>query len=78
MYPLNQYDLPHYRPSTLSLHPNTTTGPDDHEQDEPEEQEGTMLPAVDYTPPDYITLLLTDLGALTPSGVSDELIKLYY
>ena len=34
-------------------------------------------PLVDYTPPNYITLLLTDLGVLTPSGVSDELIKLY-
>ena len=31
----------------------------------------------DYTPPQYITLLFTDLGILTPSAVSDELIKLY-
>lgn len=35
-------------------------------------------PALDYTPPEYITLLFTDLGVLTPSAVSDELIKLYY
>ena len=34
-------------------------------------------PVIDYTPPQYITLLLTDLGVLTPSAVSDELIKLY-
>ena len=34
-------------------------------------------PMVDYTPPAYITLLFTDLGVLTPSAVSDELIKLY-
>lgn len=34
-------------------------------------------PLVDYTPPVYITLLFTDLGILTPSAVSDELIKLY-
>lgn len=34
-------------------------------------------PLVDYTPPAYITLLFTDLGILTPSAVSDELIKLY-
>ena len=34
-------------------------------------------PVVDYTPPTYIALLLTDLGVLTPSAVSDELIKLY-
>lgn len=34
-------------------------------------------PLVDYTPPAYITLLFTDLGILTPSAISDELIKLY-
>ena len=34
-------------------------------------------PKVDYTPPAYISLLFTDLGILTPSAVSDELIKLY-
>ena len=34
-------------------------------------------PPVDYTPPELITLLFTDLGTLTPSAVSDELIKLY-
>lgn len=34
-------------------------------------------PVVDYTPPSLITLLFTDLGILTPSAVSDELIKLY-
>nr|ALS04346.1 translation initiation factor eIF-2B subunit alpha [Acartia pacifica] len=32
---------------------------------------------VDYTPPAHITLLFTDLGILTPSAVSDELIKIY-
>ncbi|KAJ4462129.1 putative Translation initiation factor eIF-2B subunit alpha [Paratrimastix pyriformis] len=35
-------------------------------------------PILDYTPPAYITLLFTDLGILTPSAVSDELIKLYH
>jgi len=34
-------------------------------------------PLVDYTPPDYITLLFTDLGVLTPTAVSDHLIDLY-
>jgi len=34
-------------------------------------------PPLDYTPPNYLTLLFTDLGILTPAGVSDELIKLY-
>ncbi|KAH7296729.1 hypothetical protein KP509_26G036500 [Ceratopteris richardii] len=31
----------------------------------------------DYTPPQYLTLLFTDLGVFTPSAVSDELIQLY-
>mmetsp|Transcript_4428 Transcript_4428/g.5144 ORF Transcript_4428/g.5144 Transcript_4428/m.5144 type:complete len:320 (+) Transcript_4428:131-1090(+) len=34
-------------------------------------------PVVDFTPPHFITLLFTDLGVLTPSAVSDELIKMY-
>jgi translation initiation factor eIF-2B subunit alpha len=34
-------------------------------------------PTIDFTPADYITLLFTDLGVLTPSAVSDELIRLY-
>lgn len=34
-------------------------------------------PSSDYTPPQYLTLLFTDIGILTPSAVSDELIKLY-
>ena len=34
-------------------------------------------PLVDYTPPSLLSLLFTDLGILTPSAVSDELINLY-
>lgn len=32
----------------------------------------------DYTPPEFITLLFTDIGILTPSAVSDELIQVFY
>lgn len=35
------------------------------------------MSARDYTPPEYLTLLFTDLGVLSPSVVSDELIQLY-
>ncbi|KAH0920000.1 hypothetical protein HID58_027660 [Brassica napus] len=35
------------------------------------------MSARDYTPPQYLTLLFTDLGVLSPSVVSDELIQLY-
>eukprot|EP01041_Mallomonas_annulata_P010935 gene10935-22829_t len=34
-------------------------------------------PKIDFTPAEYITLLFTDLGVLTPAAVSDELIRLY-
>lgn len=33
---------------------------------------------VDYTPPDLISALITEAGVLTPSAVSEELIKLWY
>lgn len=41
-------------------------------------QMSLLNPLTDYTPPSFITLLFTDLGILTTSAVSDELIKLYY
>lgn len=64
IFPLNQDDVPRefkYRASKL-------TGDTDLTREHP---------MVDYTPPAYLTLLFTDLGILTPSAVSDELIKLY-
>jgi len=36
-----------------------------------------MRPAVDLTPSKHVSLLFTDLGVLTPSAVSDELIRMY-
>lgn len=42
------------------------------------ESDENLHPYIDYTPPQYISLLFTDLGVLTPSAVSDELIKLYW
>ena len=59
---LLQSNLVH-TPSLLQ-YKSVDSGPDSH-------------PYIDYTPPQYITLLFTDLGVLTPSAVSDELIKLY-
>lgn len=34
--------------------------------------------AVDFTPPDLITALVTESGVQTPSAVSEELIKMWY
>ena len=33
---------------------------------------------VDFTPPDLITAIVTEAGVLTPSAVSEELIKIWY
>jgi len=32
----------------------------------------------DFTPPEFITFLFTDIGIFTPSAVSDELIQMFY
>ncbi|XP_011305433.1 translation initiation factor eIF-2B subunit alpha [Fopius arisanus] len=62
IYPLNEIDLPDEFKYTTSTR---------------EKNLKNEHPLVDYTPPQYINLLFTDLGIMTPSAVSDELIKLY-
>ncbi|KAL1434328.1 hypothetical protein MTO96_011956 [Rhipicephalus appendiculatus] len=63
-YPLNQKDLPDEQKYPSDKRNGKADLSKEH-------------PIVDYTPPAYITMLFTDLGILTPSAVSDELIKLY-
>ncbi|KAI7865333.1 hypothetical protein BDF14DRAFT_1744314 [Spinellus fusiger] len=76
VYPLNQYDLPSETPDIVTFvsRGKSLTA---HHDPQGEDEISASNPSVDYTPPQYLTLLLTDLGVLTPSGVSDELIKLY-
>lgn len=73
-FPLDQYDLP------SSMSGNCLFGGSEIRAQTPEDQELIMPehPSLDYTPPHFISLLFTDCGILTPSAVSDELIKLYY
>ncbi|KAL7986682.1 hypothetical protein Chor_012965 [Crotalus horridus] len=64
LFPLNQQDVPDkfkYKADTLKT----------------QKALAVEHPWIDYTSPSLITLLFTDLGVLTPSAVSDELIKLY-
>ncbi|SCU77640.1 LAFA_0A02674g1_1 [Lachancea sp. 'fantastica'] len=65
MFPLSPDDLP------------ATAGPLDFSRDEDVEQ-SMAEPGIDYTSHEYITALITDLGVLTPSAVSEELIKMWY
>ncbi|XP_059143307.1 translation initiation factor eIF-2B subunit alpha-like [Physella acuta] len=63
-YPLNQMDVPDQFKFRASTRQNSKDLSKEH-------------PIVDYTPPEYINLLFTDLGVVTSSAVSDELITLY-
>nr|CDJ91417.1 Initiation factor 2B related domain containing protein [Haemonchus contortus]CDJ98368.1 Initiation factor 2B related domain containing protein [Haemonchus contortus] len=62
-YPLNQADIPEeFKYRTSTLETKDLS---------------IEHPMVDYTSPQYINLLFTDLGILTPAAVGEELIKLY-
>ena len=69
IFPLAQSDLP----DTKKMFNFTVEEPE-----EEEESDKGLSPVVDFTPHDFITALITDLGVLTPSGVSEELIKMWY
>ena len=71
LFPLNQDDLP----SSVSC---KALFVEDEIKTHGSDLMDVFHPSIDYTPPEFITLLFTDFGILTPSGVSDELIKLYY
>lgn len=81
LYPLNQADLPELGGGTASSHLkciDTATCMDRQVKDVVLPNDVKIYnPPCDYTPAKYITLLFTDLGVLTPSAVSDELIRLY-
>lgn len=80
-YPLNQDDLP--KMSSARLFQGEEPGEPANSLPSPMTDDSYQSfyqpghPTIDYTPPNYISLLFTDVGILTPSAVSDELIKLY-
>ena len=82
LYPLSQDDLPQ-RYLDVAMGEDAGSEAAAVDKVEPlgsgEELERSLVqsPVCDYTPPEYITLMFTDVGVLTPSAVSDELIKLY-
>lgn len=75
LYPLNQKDLPNM--GNLALNSYDTTSESKEDRIDLPENVKIDNPPCDYTPAKFITLLFTDLGVLTPSAVSDELIRLY-
>ncbi|KAI8999963.1 hypothetical protein BC832DRAFT_153347 [Gaertneriomyces semiglobifer] len=63
LFPLNQADLPiPTAPYFTSIDTNSIKANN---------------PSIDYTPPEYISLLFTNIGVLSPTGVSEELVKFY-
>ncbi|CCF55782.1 hypothetical protein KAFR_0A03470 [Kazachstania africana CBS 2517] len=66
MFPLSSDDLPMARKSL------------DFSRRSDDDDDILRGPAIDYTSHEYITALITDLGVLTPSAVSEELIKMWY
>ena len=66
LYPLGQYDLP-IEQKVVDFKTDGAAGGSDDIED-----------AVDFTPPDLITALITGSGVHTPSAVSEELIKIWY
>ncbi len=88
LYPLNQQDLPVMGTNSPIEFVDTSfqqTSKKEESSQEPQSFEPVSLPEnvrvenspCDFTPGKFITLLFTDLGVLTPSAVSDELIRLY-
>jgi translation initiation factor eIF-2B subunit alpha len=77
LYPLNQSDLPMDPPLTTETDSTRTPSEDAALEPALDSSVKVLNPSVDFTPAKYITLLFTDLGVLTPSAVSDELIRLY-
>ena len=81
---MNQRDSPHMGNLPLECFYSTKMSTN---QGEEKESAGSRVgipenvkvdnPPCDFTPAKFITLLFTDLGVMTPSAVSDELIRLY-
>ncbi|EIW85211.1 nagb/rpia/CoA transferase-like protein [Coniophora puteana RWD-64-598 SS2] len=93
LFPLSQYDLPTHTPKILSFPSAVTPdakGPGQNSADQDAEKitipkhTRTMTteqiacnPNVDYTRPDLISLVFSDVGSLTPDGVSQYLVGMF-
>lgn len=86
LYPLGQYDLPieqHVLDFKSEEDIADEAGRDTTKQSEDAPGKTSQSPlgrsdVVDFTPPHLISALITDSGVLTPSAVSEELIKIWF
>ncbi|KIY50879.1 nagb/rpia/CoA transferase-like protein [Fistulina hepatica ATCC 64428] len=81
LFPLSQYDLPTHNDRILAFQPlgNSTSASSDasHAARITQEQIAENNPEVDYTRPDLISLVFSDVGALTPDAVSTYLVGMF-
>ncbi len=75
IFPLDQGDFKKVVLTTREVMKHAGSGASDISDASP--KLSVLVPESDFTPPNLITLMFTDLGVLTPSAVSDELIKMY-
>lgn len=84
LYPLGQYDLP-IEQRVIDFKTEEEIADEAKQQPQATTTEATFKPvarnscqSVDFTPPHLISALITDSGVLTPSAVSEELIKIWF
>lgn len=86
LYPLGQYDLP-IEQHVLDFKSEEDIADEAGRNNTKQSEEAPRAPAqsplgrsdvVDFTPPHLISALITDSGVLTPSAVSEELIKIWF
>ncbi|KAH7130433.1 hypothetical protein B0J11DRAFT_577966 [Dendryphion nanum] len=87
LYPLSQFDLP-IKQNVLDFKvaddEKKSTAEDEAVVDVPSREAGSKCSgnspenAVDFTPPELIAGIITESGVLTPSAVSEELIKIWF
>ncbi|KAL1967963.1 hypothetical protein VTN77DRAFT_2380 [Rasamsonia byssochlamydoides] len=74
LYPLGQYDLPiEQHVIDFKTEEDINGAPADAQSSKTMRHD-----AVDFTPPHLISALITESGVLTPSAVSEELIKIWF
>lgn len=74
LYPLGQYDLP-FEQEVIQFKTDDDVRKKNSSSSQSSESQRW---AVDYTPPKLISAIITESGVLTPSAVSEELIKIWF
>lgn len=75
LFPLNQYDI--CAPVYINVTGERVSTGDRVRSRSMNNLSDTDNNVVDYTPPQYITLIFTDMGILTASAASDELLRFF-